>query len=62
MTLGIVAWVVALLSFFLLGSLALLLSLIGLPFAVAGVIREPQGRAMAIAGVVLTLAGLFVFP
>ncbi len=58
MVLGIVAWAVALLSFFLLSPLSLLLSLIGLPLSIFGLKKEPTGRGMAVTGIVLNAIGV----
>ena len=58
MVLGIVAWAIAVLSFFLLSPLSLLLSIIGLPLSIFGLRKEPSGRGMAITGIVLNSIGV----
>lgn len=58
MVLGIVAWGVSIISFFILSPLSLLLSVIGLPLSILGLRKEPDGRGMAITGIVLNSIGV----
>lgn len=60
MVLGIVAWGIALLSFFLLSPLSFVLSAIGMPLSVVGLRKEPTGRGMAITGLALNGVGLAI--